>query len=220
MKIKLNSSNPNHLEVMQSLIEELPEISVTSKERKWGTERPSFKYKKQLYEFQTIEELVAQVKKIMGLTDKDYHKRNKTIKEEAPLAEELLLEIPIEKYNLSDLNIKLRLGGHGEKSSSYEPHQQTLHFEVEESPSGEENLEDQVITEPEILVTSANNDIILDIPSAKYSLHDLKLNIKFTQYGEPTSTYEVKKEETGEEAADIPADLAKEVGPFTTEDPV
>lgn len=218
MKIKLNSSNPKHVDIVTALVEEFPEISLISKERKWGKELPSFKYKDQLYEFQTIEELVHQVNKIIGLKDKDYQKRSKKVIEVQPMDEELLLEIPIEKYNLSDLNIKLRLGSHGEKSSTYESETQTLHYEVEES--GEEDQEEYFDTEPEISMTSINNDIVLDIPAEKFSLNDLKLNIKFTQYGEPVSTYEVKSEEELQDSvsSDDPSDLSKEVGPFSAED--
>jgi len=215
MKIKLNSSNPKHVDIVKALVEEFPEISLLSKDRKWGKEQPSFKYKDQLYEFQSVDELIHQVNKIMGLKDKDYQKKAKKIAEALPVEEELVLEIPIEKYNLSDLNIKLRLGSHGEKSSSYEAEHQTLHYEVEES--AEEETNEHIVAEPEISMTSINNDIVLDIPAEKFSLHDLKLNIKFTQYGEPVSSYEVKKEEVKVETTPVdqePADLTKEVGPF------
>jgi nitrate reductase alpha subunit len=219
MKIKLNSSNPRHVDIVKALVEEFPEISLLSKDRKWGSEQPSFKFKDQLYEFKTIDELIHQVNKIMGLKDKDYQKKGKKIAETQPVEEELLLEIPIEKYNLSDLNIKLRLGSHGEKSSTYEAENQTLHYEVEEAL--EEEIDGLPMEEPEISMTSVNNDIVLDIPAEKFTLHDLKLNIKFTQYGEPMSSYEVKKEEKKEEAVQTeeePADLSKEVGPFNLEE--
>lgn len=219
MKIKLNSSNPRHVDIVKALVEEFPEISLLSKDRKWGSEQPSFKFKDQLYEFKTIDELIHQVNKIMGLKDKDYQKKGKKIAETQPVEEELLLEIPIEKYNLSDLNIKLRLGSHGEKSSTYEAENQTLHYEVEEAL--EEEIDGLPMEEPEISMTSVNNDIVLDIPAEKFTLHDLKLNIKFTQYGEPMSSYEVKKEEKKEEAGQTeeePADLSKEVGPFNLEE--
>lgn len=219
MKIKLNSSNPRHVDIVKALVEEFPEISLLSKDRKWGSEQPSFKYKDQLYEFKTIDELIHQVNKIMGLKNKDYHKKGKKVTEVVPVEEELLLEIPIEKYNLNDLNIKLRLGSHGEKSSTYEAETQTLHYEVEETL--DEDLDDLSMEEPEISMTSINNDIILDIPAEKFTLQDLKLNIKFTQYGEPVSSYEVKKEEQKEETDQTesePADLSKEVGPFSAEE--
>lgn len=219
MKIKLNSSNPRHVDIVKALVEEFPEISLLSKDRKWGSEQPSFKFKDQLYEFKTIDELIHQVNKIMGLKDKDYQKKGKKIAETQPVEEELLLEIPIEKYNLSDLNIKLRLGSHGEKSSTYEAENQTLHYEVEEAL--EEEIDGLPMEEPEISMTSVNNDIVLDIPAEKFTLHDLKLNIKFTQYGEPMSSYEVKKEEKKVEAVQTeeePADLSKEVGPFNLEE--
>lgn len=219
MKIKLNSSNPRHVDIVKALVEEFPEISLLSKDRKWGSEQPSFKFKDQLYEFKTIDELIHQVNKIMGLKDKDYQKKGKKIAETQPMEEELLLEIPIEKYNLSDLNIKLRLGSHGEKSSTYEAENQTLHYEVEEAL--EEEIDGLPMEEPEISMTSVNNDIVLDIPAEKFTLHDLKLNIKFTQYGEPMSSYEVKKEEKKVEAVQTeeePADLSKEVGPFNLEE--
>ncbi|SDI79986.1 hypothetical protein [Proteiniclasticum ruminis] len=219
MKIKLNSSNPRHVDIVKALVEEFPEISLLSKDRKWGSEQPSFKYKDQLYEFKTIDELIHQVNKILGLKNKDYHKKGKKVTEVVPVEEELLLEIPIEKYNLNDLNIKLRLGSHGEKSSTYEAETQTLHYEVEETL--DEDLDDLSMEEPEISMTSINNDIILDIPAEKFTLQDLKLNIKFTQYGEPVSSYEVKKEEQKEETDQTesePADLSKEVGPFSAEE--
>lgn len=219
MKIKLNSSNPKHVDIIKALVEEFPEISLLSKDRKWGSEQPSFKYKDQLYEFKTIDELIHQVNKILGLKNKDYHKKGKKVTEVVPVEEELLLEIPIEKYNLNDLNIKLRLGSHGEKSSTYEAETQTLHYEVEETL--DEDLDDLSMEEPEISMTSINNDIILDIPAEKFTLQDLKLNIKFTQYGEPVSSYEVKKEEQKEETDQTesePADLSKEVGPFSAEE--
>lgn len=219
MKIKLNSSNPKHVDIVKALVEEFPEISLLSKDRKWGSEQPSFKYKDQLYEFKTIDELIHQVNKILGLKNKDYHKKGKKVTEVVPVEEELLLEIPIEKYNLNDLNIKLRLGSHGEKSSTYEAETQTLHYEVEETL--DEDLDDLSMEEPEISMTSINNEIILDIPAEKFTLQDLKLNIKFTQYGEPVSSYEVKKEEQKEETDQTesePADLSKEVGPFSAEE--
>jgi hypothetical protein len=219
MRIKLNSSNPKHVDIVKALVEEFPEISLLSKDRKWGSEQPSFKYKDQLYEFKTIDELIHQVNKILGLKNKDYHKKGKKVTEVVPVEEELLLEIPIEKYNLNDLNIKLRLGSHGEKSSTYEAETQTLHYEVEETL--DEDLDDLSMEEPEISMTSINNDIILDIPAEKFTLQDLKLNIKFTQYGEPVSSYEVKKEEQKEETDQTesePADLSKEVGPFSAEE--
>lgn len=219
MKIKLNSSNPKHVDIVKALVEEFPEISLLSKDRKWGSEQPSFKYKDQLYEFKTIDELIHQVNKILGLKNKDYHKKGKKVTEVVPVEEELLLEIPIEKYNLNDLNIKLRLGSHGEKSSTYEAETQTLHYEVEETL--DEDLDDLSMEEPEISMTSINNDIILDIPAEKFTLQDLKLNIKFTQYGEPVSSYKVKKEEQKEETDQTesePADLSKEVGPFSAEE--
>ncbi len=219
MKIKLNSSNPRHVDIVKALVEEFPEISLLSKDRKWGSEQPSFKYKDQLYEFKTIDELIHQVNKILGLKNKDYHKKGKKLTEVVPVEEELLLEIPIEKYNLNDLNIKLRLGSHGEKSSTYEAETQTLHYEVEETL--DKDLDDLSMEEPEISMTSINNDIILDIPAEKFTLQDLKLNIKFTQYGEPVSSYEVKKEEQKEETEQTesePADLSKEVSPFSAEE--
>lgn len=215
MKIKLNSSNPKHVDIVKALVEEFPEISLLSKDRKWGLSQPSFKYKDQLYEFQTIDELIHQVNKILGLKDKDYSKKGKKVKEVVPVEEELLLEIPIEKYNLSDLNIKLRLGGHGDKSSTYESENQTLHYEVEETED-EAEFDEELMEVTEISMTSVNNDIVLDIPSEKFTLQDLKLNIKFTQYGEPVSTYEVKKDvkEDDLKPEPEPADLTKEVGPF------
>ena len=206
MKIKLNSNYKDHDKLVKRLAEELPELTIRSKERTWGGDKPSFKYRKKLYEFDSTEEFVNQAKKILKLTDKDYSKKTKIkVKDINPKemgevreAEELLLEIPVEKYNLNDLNIKLRLGSHSEKSSSYESNEQTLHYEVEEidePAEGEVSDEEMVLDTDEISMTSINNDIILDIPSEKFSLNDLNLNIKFTQYGEASSTYEVKKPE-------------------------
>ncbi|WP_312654073.1 hypothetical protein [Proteiniclasticum sp.] len=209
MKIKLNSSYREHDKIVKRLSEELPELTIRSKERSWGEDKPSFKYRKKLYEFDTVEEFVNQAKKILSLTDKDYSKKTKAKMQdidpkelgERREVEELLLEIPVEKYNLSDLNIKLRLGSHSEKSSSYESSEQTLHYEVEEIEDTDDdgiNEEERVLGSDDISMTSINNDIILDIPSEKFSLNDLNLNIKFTQYGEPSSTYEVKKPEKEE----------------------
>ncbi len=204
MKIKLNANYKDHDKLVKRLAEELPELTIRSKERTWGEDKPSFKYRKKLYEFNNIEEFINQAKKILKLTDKDYGKKTRLkVKDidpresaESGEVEELLLEIPVEKYNLSDLNIKLRLGSHSERSSSYESNEQTLHYEIEETDEAagaELDAEDVVLDKDEISMTSINNDIILNIPSEKFSLNDLNLNIKFTQYGEANSTYEVKK---------------------------
>lgn len=205
MKIKLNSNHKEHDKIVKRLSEELPELTIRSKERTWGEDKPSFKYRKKLYEFDTLEEFINQAKKILKLTDKDYNKKTKAkVRDIDPKemgeireVEELLLEIPVEKYNLNDLNIKLRLGSHSEKSSSYETSEQTLHFEVleMEEPTDLDEEEENNLDSEGISMTSVNNDIILDIPSEKFSLNDLNLNIKFTQYGEANSTYEVKNPE-------------------------
>ncbi|NCC79529.1 MAG: hypothetical protein EOM07_08010 [Clostridia bacterium] len=217
MKIKLNTKHPKHDELVERLSQELPELIIRSKEREWGDVKPSFKFKKKLYEFDSIEEFMKQAKKILKMTDEDFAKKTKrTVQDTDPnemgeirKVEELVLEIPVEKYNLQDLNIKLRLGSHQEKSSTYESDTQTLHYEVEEDVTDEDA--DALVEEreePEISMTSMNNDIVLEIPSEKYNLNDLNLSIKFTQYGEASSTYEVKKEEKKAE----PVDSTREPG--------
>ena len=136
----MNSKYEKHDRLVKRLSEELPELIISSDERSWGMDKPSFKHKKKLYEFDTIDEFMSPAKKVLKLTDKDFIKKTKVkIKEVEPSemgairkVEELLLEIPVEKYNLNDLNIKLRLGTYAEKSSSYESDEQTLHYEVEE----------------------------------------------------------------------------------------
>jgi len=219
MKIKLNTKYPDHDKLIERLSQELPELIIRSKEREWGEQKPSFKFKKTLYEFDTIEEFMKQAKKILKMTDEDFMKKTKrhvndvdpSEMGEIRKVEELVLEIPVEQYNLQDLNIKLRLGSHQEKSSTYESDQQTLHYEVEEDEldDADKDLDSERTDEPEITMTSLNNEIVLDIPSEKYNLSDLNLNIKFTQYGEADSTYEVKKFEAKPEAKDSP----KEPGP-------
>lgn len=219
MKIKLNTKYPEYNELVERLSQELPELIIRSNEREWGIQKPAFKFKKTLYEFDTIEELMKQAKKILKMTDEDF--TNKTVLHvddvdpnemgEIRQVEELVLEIPVEQYNLQDLNIKLRLGSHQEKSSTYESDHQTLHYEVEEDEQddSDKDLDAERTDEPEITMTSLNNEIVLDIPSEKYNLSDLNLNIKFTQYGEADSTYEVKKFEEKPEPKDSP----KEPGP-------
>ncbi|MFH5836018.1 hypothetical protein ACHAL6_08060 [Proteiniclasticum sp. C24MP] len=219
MKIKLNTRYPEHDVLVERLSQELPELIIRSKEREWGADKPSFKHKKKLYEFDNIEEFMKQAKKILKMTDSDFSKKTIPLVDdidpnemgEIRKVEELILEIPVEKYNLQDLNIKLRLGAHQEKSSTYESDQQTLHYEVEEDVQVDEDSDSMVeeTDEAEISMTSINNDIILDIPSEKYSLSDLNLSIKFTQYGEASSTYEVRKSDEKSE----PSDPSKEPGP-------
>ena len=220
MKIKLNTMYPDHDKLVERLSQELPELIIRSKEREWGVEKPSFKFKKTLYEFDTIEEFMKQAKKILKMTDEDFTKKTKRHVDEVDPSEmgeirpveELVLEIPVEQYNLKDLNIKLRLGSHQEKSSTYESDQQTLHYEVEEDEQddADEELHSEVTDEQEISMTSLNNEIVLDIPSEMYNLSDLNLNIKFTQFGEASSTYEVKKSDEKPEAKDSPKEPAPE----------
>lgn len=245
MKLKLNSKFKDHEKLVERISEELPELILRSKERKWGENKPSFKFKKTLYEFDDLDELMSQAKKILHLSEKDLGKKAKAkVREVEPdeltqtrQAEELVLEIPVEKYNLQDLNIKLRLGSHQEKSSTYESEEQTLHYEVEENEEEQVSVDEVEGSEPEISMTSMNNEIILDIPSERFSLNDLNLSIKFTRYDEPSSSYEVKKEEEktdekrqegekempeafeepkshpSEPPAESPQDGAREVGP-------
>lgn len=219
MKIRLNTKYPAHDELVERLSQELPELIIRSKEREWGEQKPAFKFKKTLYEFDTIEEFMKQAKKILKMTDEDF--TNKTMLHvddvdpsemgEIRQVEELVLEIPVEQYNLKDLNIKLRLGSHQEKSSTYESDHQTLHYEVEEDleEDADAEIHREETDKPEISITSINNDIVLDIPSEKYNLSDLNLNIKFTQYGETNSTYEVTKFEDKQK----PVDSSEEPGP-------
>lgn len=77
MKIKLNQMYPGHSIIVEKLTLEFPEINVKVKERKWGCEKPSFKYKKNLYEFDHIEDLMEQVKKIVRLKEDHYGKKLK-----------------------------------------------------------------------------------------------------------------------------------------------
>lgn len=220
MKLKLNSKFKDHDKLVERISEELPELILRSKERKWGEGKPSFKYKKTLYEFDDLDELLSQAKKILHLSEKDLGKKNKEkVVEIEPdeatqirQAEELILEIPVEKYDLKDLNIKLRLGSHQEKSSTYESEEQTLHYEVEETEEELVPEESVEINEPEISMVSMNNEIILDIPSERFSLNDLNLSIRFTRYDEPSSTYEVNPASTEEAKPDSAEEGKSEEG--------
>ncbi len=77
MKIKLNQLYPGHSIIVEKLTLEFPEINVKVKERKWGCEKPSFKFKKNLYEFDHIDDLFDQVKKIVRLKEDHYGKKLK-----------------------------------------------------------------------------------------------------------------------------------------------
>lgn len=88
MKIKLNQRYVDHEEIMKRLAVECPELEVKSKERKWGLKNPSFKYKKNLYEFDHVDELMDQVRKIIRLKKGDYNKKLKNhVKDIDPLEE-------------------------------------------------------------------------------------------------------------------------------------
>ncbi len=77
MKIKVNQKYAKHGDMMKSLALEFPELEVKVKDRKWGLEKPSFKYKKNLYEFDHEDELIDQVRKIMRLKNGEYGKKSK-----------------------------------------------------------------------------------------------------------------------------------------------
>lgn len=205
MKIKLNSEYPEFENLRQQLEAAHPDLVLKAKERKWGLERPSFKLKKTLYEFETLEELLTEIEKLLaGSVEKSEEE------------EELVLEIPMEKYHLHDLNIQIHLGKHGEKNSTYEADVQTLHPEPVELEEAEPDS-DFPDEDEEIGLTSYNDDIVLNLPAEKYSLHDLRLKIKFTDFGDNNSTYEVRNtpEESPEKesAENEPVDRGSEMGP-------
>lgn len=86
MKIKLNQLYSDHSIILERLTLEFPELNVKVKERKWGGDKPSFKYKKKLYEFDHIDDLMNQVKKIVRLKDDYYGKKLKNqVKDVEPL---------------------------------------------------------------------------------------------------------------------------------------
>lgn len=198
MKIKMNSKYKDFEKLQQLFVEDFPEITIKAKEReKWGLEKPSFKYKGRLYEFETAEELLNEANKILRRTDTD-NKNREGLKEEAPEestetprgGENLLLEIPLEQYNLNDLNINIRLGSHREKGSTYEVENPQLRV-VEDHEESLELLESETgEIDDDIILSSLNNNIVLDLPSEKYNLNDLNLKIKFTGYNENDSSYE------------------------------
>lgn len=214
MKIKMNSKYKDFEKLQRLLVEDFPEITIKAKEReKWGVEKPSFKYKKTLYEFETIEQLLNQAHKILKLTDTD--NRTNKIAEDQELGEstegksekeELLLEIPLEQYNLNDLNINIRLGSHREKGSTYEVENPQL----KDAEDHEEILEltenESLEMDDDIILSSLNDSITLDIPSEKYNLNDLNLKIKFTGYNENDSSYESKKVSQDEEESGLEED--------------
>ena len=199
MKIRLNTKFKDYEELVALLSEELPEVSIKAKERqKWGLDKPCFKYKGKLYEFENIKNLMEQMKKILKMTDTGNKVSEKSMEsqpvesgEVSKKKEEVVLEIPVEKYNLNDLNIKFRLGAHKEKGSTYEVDQQTLHYEKEEEAKEEVTIDQN----GNIHLHTGDNDIILDLPSEKYNLNDLKLKIKFRAYNEADSSYEARKSE-------------------------
>ncbi|MBR0574760.1 hypothetical protein KCG48_00255 [Proteiniclasticum sp. BAD-10] len=205
MKIKVNSEYPEFERLKQQLEGAHPDLVLKAKERKWGLERPSFKWKKTLYEFETLEELLAEVAKLFADSGAKGEEE-----------EELVLEIPVEKYHLHDLNIQIRLGKHGEKNSTYEAEEQTLYPEPTEGEEAEPDS-DFPDEDEEIGLTSYNDDIVLNLPAEKYSLQDLRLKIKFTDFGDSNSTYEVRNtpEESPEREAaeEEPVDRGTEMGP-------
>ncbi|MGB4588714.1 MAG: hypothetical protein WBI17_05690 [Clostridiaceae bacterium] len=217
MKIKMNSKYRGFEELQNLLVEDFPEITIKAKEReKWGLDKPSFKYKGQLYEFETSEQLMNEAKKILKLTDTD-NKNRKSSKEETPgestIAlkgkEELILEIPLEQYNLNDLNIRIRLGSHREKGSTYEVENQALRKEEDHEESLELAEEESGDMDNDILLSSLNNDITLEIPSEKYNFNDLNLKIKFTGYNENDSSYESIKASSDEDKIDSKEDTER-----------
>ena len=224
MKIKMNSKYKDFEKLQQLLVEDFPEITIKSKEReKWGQDKPSFKYKGRLYEFETAEQLLNEAKKILKLTDTD-NKNRKSLKEEAPGEstemprgeEELLLEIPLEQYNLNDLNINIRLGSHREKGSTYEVEYPQLKVVEDHEESLEQSEGEPGELDDDIILSSLNNQIILDIPSEKYNLNDLNLKIKFTGYNENDSSYESVTPPSGEASKDskeIAETIPEEVNP-------
>lgn len=224
MKIKMNSKYKDFEKLQQLLVEDFPEITIKAKEReKWGQDKPSFKYKGRLYEFETAEQLLNEAKKILKLTDTD-NKNRKSLKEEAPGEstemprgeEELLLEIPLEQYNLNDLNINIRLGSHREKGSTYEVEYPQLKVVEDHEESLELSEGEPGELDDDIILSSLNNQIILDIPSEKYNLNDLNLKIKFTGYNENDSSYESVTPPSGEASKDskeIAETIPEEVNP-------
>jgi len=215
MKIKMNSKYKDFEKLQQLFVEDFPEITIKAKEReKWGMEKPSFKYKGRLYEFETAEELLIQANKILRRTDTD-NKNREDLKEEAPEestetprgGENLLLEIPLEQYNLNDLNINIRLGSHREKGSTYEVENPQLKVMEDHEESLEEAEGDSNESDNDIILSSLNNNIVLDLPSEKYNLNDLNIKIKFTGYNENDSTYERKIVPSDLEASDLEEDI-------------
>lgn len=218
MKIKMNSKYKDFEKLQQLLVEDFPEITIKAKEReKWGLDKPSFKYKKILYEFETTEQLLNQAKKILKLTDAD-NRNNKNLKDEIPGEsaedisgkEELLLEIPLEQYNLNDLNINIRLGSHREKGSTYEVENPVQKDEEDHEESLEIEEEESTELDNDIILSSLNNSIILDIPSEKYNLNDLNLKIKFTGYNENDSSYESRAVPSTEKDITEPEEVTPE----------
>lgn len=218
MKIKMNSKYKDFEKLQQLLVEDFPEITIKAKEReKWGLDKPSFKYKKILYEFETTEQLLNQAKKILKLTDTD-NRNNKNLKDEIPGEsaedisgkEELLLEIPLEQYNLNDLNINIRLGSHREKGSTYEVENPVQKDEEDHEESLEIEEEESTELDNDIILSSLNNSIILDIPSEKYNLNDLNLKIKFTGYNENDSSYESRAVPSTEKDITEPEEVTPE----------
>ncbi len=94
MKIKLNQNYTDHNGIMKRLAMEFPELEVKVKERKWGMEKPSFKYKKHLYEFDHVEELLDQVRKIIRLKNGEYGKKVKNHVKDVDPSEEKFVEEP------------------------------------------------------------------------------------------------------------------------------
>jgi hypothetical protein len=224
MKIKMNSKYKDFEKLQQLLVEDFPEITIKAKEReKWGLDKPSFKYKGRLYEFETAEELLNEAKKILKLTDTD-NKNREGLKEKAPeesteiprAGENLLLEIPLEQYNLNDLNINIRLGSHREKGSTYEVENPQLKVMEDHEESLEEAEGDSNESDNDIILSSLNNNIDLDLPSEKYNLNDLNLKIKFTGYNENDSSYESVTPPSGEalkDSKEIAETIPEEVNP-------
>lgn len=220
MKIKLNENYPGIKKLQNALVMEFPELNLRVKPRsKWGLEKPSFKLGKKLYEFDTEEALLGKLHSLIAKEPEQAAIVLDVERVEGPGApklelfndkEELVLEVPLEKYDLDNLNIKLRLGAHEERSSSYEVEYQTLSYH--DGTEEETSEEGAPLSEEDVQVTQGEEDILLNIPVAKYNLTDLNVKIKFSNYGEASSTYEVKAKEEAP-AKDEEENTPQEPGP-------
>lgn len=93
MKIKVNQQYPDHRTLMKMIAMECPELEVRVKERKWGPTKPSFKYKKRLYEFNQIHDLIEEIRKLKRKKElKAIKKRRNLGKDNDPLEEAIVEE--------------------------------------------------------------------------------------------------------------------------------